>query len=146
MAGFDVLLGIDTDAWAVKTFNRHHSNRGRIKDVRDVNASFIFNETGGKEIDVLIGGPPCQAFSSVAVAKWRSIGKPSTIAHPLNTLYQDFLRLILDVNPKFFVIENVERMLSIKEGLVKTRIDSGLKGKYSVSFYLKDGLTLKRFI
>ena len=55
-AGFDILLGIDIDPWAVRTFNRHHSQRGRLKDVRDVDARFIYNETGRKEIDILVGG------------------------------------------------------------------------------------------
>jgi DNA (cytosine-5)-methyltransferase 1 len=82
--------------------------------------------------------PPCQAFSHIAVAKWRSIGTPSTVTHPLNKLYREFFRLVVDVNPIFFVMENVERMLSIKEGIVKTHIESILKGKYPVSFYVKD--------
>jgi DNA (cytosine-5)-methyltransferase 1 len=137
-AGFNILLGIDNDRWAVKTFNKYHSGRGRLMNVEDVNANFIFHEANNEEIDVLIGGPPCQAFSHIAVAKWKSIGTPPTVTHPLNTLYREFLRLVLDVSPKFFVIENVERMLSIEEGVIKKHIEFYLKRKYAVSFYVKD--------
>ena len=77
-----------------------------------------------ESVDVLVGGPPCQAFSSIAVAKWESLGMPSTINHPLNKLYREFLRIIVEVKPKFFVIENVEGILLIKDGTVKRIIES----------------------
>jgi DNA (cytosine-5)-methyltransferase 1 len=82
-AGFEVLLGVDCDAWAVRTYDRHHNNRGRIKNVEDIDSNYIFTETGRKDIDVLVGGPPCQAFSHVSVAKWKSLGVPVTLRHPL---------------------------------------------------------------
>ncbi len=137
-AGFDILLGIDSDEWAIKTFNRHHQNRGRIRNVEDVDSGYIFAETGTKELDVLAGGPPCQAFSTVAVAKWRSLGIPSTVNHPMNRLYSEFLRLVLEVRPKFFVMENVERMLSIQDGKIKASIESELNNQYTISFYRKN--------
>jgi DNA (cytosine-5)-methyltransferase 1 len=137
-AGFEVLLGIDSDKFAIETFNKYHQNKGRIKKIEDIDGKYIFDETGKKHIDVLTGGPPCQAFSTVAVAKWRSLGIPSTIDHPKNKLYKNFLRLIRDVSPKFFVIENVERMLTIQEGAIKSDIENELRHRYSVSFYKKN--------
>ncbi|HEY7573338.1 MAG TPA: DNA cytosine methyltransferase [Nitrososphaeraceae archaeon] len=86
-AGFEGLLGIDCDKHVIKTYNRHHHNLGRIRKVEDLDSDCIFKETGRKEIDVLTGGPPCQAFSTVSVAKWRSLGIPVTLRHPLNRLY-----------------------------------------------------------
>jgi len=137
-AGFDVLLGIDCDEWAIKTFNRHHNGTGRVMNVECVNADYISRESGCKEIDVVVGGPPCQAFSTVAVAKWRSLGMPGTINHPMNKLYKEFLRIVLEIKPKFFVMENVERMLSIRDGTIKTSIEYELKNQYSVSFHRKN--------
>lgn len=90
-AGFDVLLGIDCDPWAIQTYNRHNKNRGLLRDIVDVDAKYIYSQTGHKKIDVLVGGPPCQAFSSAGLAKWRSLGKPGTLDHPLNNLYREFL-------------------------------------------------------
>ena len=137
-AGFDILLGIDSDEWAIKTFNRHHQYGGKIRKVEDVDGDYIFAETGMKDLDVLAGGPPCQAFSTVAVAKWRSLGMPGTINHPMNRLYIEFLRLVLEVRPKFFVMENVERMLSIQDGTIKASIERELKNQYTISFYRKN--------
>jgi DNA (cytosine-5)-methyltransferase 1 len=139
-ANFDILLGVDIDRWAIATFNKNHNNNGRLANVEDIDASFIFKESKTEQIDVLIGGPPCQAFSSVAIAKWRSLGKPGTIHHPLNELYKDLLRLILEVNPKFFVIENVERMINIKNGRVRNIIQSYLGDRFKISFHIKNAV------
>lgn len=136
-AGFDVKLGIDTDKWAVRTFRKHQGN-ARKKNIENVDAEYIYKYAGSRGIDVLIGGPPCQAFSSVAVAKWRQLGMPSTMDHPMNRLYAEFLRLVLEIKPKFFVMENVERMLSIDEGAVRTDIEMQLRKTYNISFYKFD--------
>jgi DNA (cytosine-5)-methyltransferase 1 len=136
-AGFDNLLGIDSENWAVVTYSRRHGKASR-KDIHDVDANHIFKATGREDIDVILGGPPCQAFSSIAVAKWRALGIPSTVQHPVNQLYAEFLRIVLDVKPKFFVMENVERMLSIDEGAVKRDIETRLQNMYTISFYKFD--------
>src|SRR5581483_2206855 len=133
-AGFDILLGIDSDPWAISTFNRQHQGKGLLMNIENVDSCQIFDRDGRKDIDVVIGGPPCQAFSTVAVAKWRSLGMPGTIDHPMNKLYGEFLRLVLEIRPKFFVMENVERMLSIHGGLIKERIERELRNLYSISF------------
>ena len=137
-AGFDNLLGIDSDEWAVATYRQLHG-KARREQIQDVNVDYIFKETGTEEIDVILGGPPCQAFSSIAVAKWRALGIPSTVQHPVNQLYTaGLLRIVLDVKPKFFVMENVERMLSIDEGTVKHDIEARLQNIYKTSFYKFD--------
>ena len=137
-AGFEPVLGVDIDEGAIKTYNRHNNDRGIIADVKTIRGADVKRLSKHRRIDVLAGGPPCQAFSSVAVAKWRSLGMPSTMSHPINRLYVEFLRLVLEVGPKFFVMENVERMLSIGEGQVTRNVKSVLKGRYSVRFYKKD--------
>ena len=137
-AGFLPVLGIDLDKHAVATYSRHNGGSGLVGDITKVTGKDIIRLSGRKAIDVMAGGPPCQAFSTVAVAKWRSLGKPSTLSHPVNQLYKEFLRLVLEVRPKFFVMENVERMLSIGGGQVIRDVESILQSKYSVSFYRKD--------
>ena len=137
-AGFLPVLGIDIDESAVATYGRHNAGRGWVADIANVSGRDILERSGRKAIDVMAGGPPCQAFSTVAVAKWRSLGMPSTLSHPVNQLYKEFLRLVLEVRPKFFVMENVRRMLSIDDGQVMKNVESALRGKYCVSFYKKD--------
>ena len=137
-AGFQPVLGIDIDKHAVATYSRHNDGCGLVANIIEVSGKDIIERSGRKAIDVMTGGPPCQAFSTVAVAKWRSLGMPSTLNHPVNQLYKEFLRLVLEVRPKFFVMENVERMLSIDDGQVVKNVESALRGRYRVSFYKKD--------
>ena len=136
-AGYEPLLGIDCEPWAAKTFEKYH---GKVicEKIENVSANRIIKETHGREVTVLAGGPPCQAFSTIACAKIRSMGCPTTMRHPLNILYREFFRLVKGIKPKFFVMENVPRMFSVDEGAVKSEIERDLKGKYRVSFYKED--------
>ena len=76
-AGFLPVLGIDIDKYAIATYERHNTGRGWATDITNINGKDITKRSGYKIIDVMTGGPPpCQAFSSVAIAKWRSLGIP----------------------------------------------------------------------
>ena len=136
-AGYEPLLGLDCEPWAVKTFERYHG-KALCSKIEDVTVNRIIKEIHGREVTVLTGGPPCQAFSTIACAKLRSMGHSTTMRHPLNILYKEFFRLVKGVRPKFFVMENVPRMFSIDDGIVKSEIERELKGKYHVSFYKED--------
>lgn len=136
-AGFDILLGVDNDEHAVRTFRRHHGNAIKC-DVRNLTAKMIRKETDGRKITVMTAGPPCQAFSTVAVAKLRSLNQDPSSRHPLNMLYREFLRLVKDIEPMFFVMENVGRMFSLDNGLIKNKVEKELRGKYNVNFYYEN--------
>lgn len=136
-AGFEVLLGVDHDEYAVKTFRKQHGNAIQC-DVEKLTANRIRNEIGNRDITVLTAGPPCQAFSTVAVAKLKSLKQNPDVRHPLNVLYREFLRLVKDLKPPFFVMENVGRMFSIEHGSIKKEIEKELRGKYRVDFYYEN--------
>jgi len=57
-----------------------------------------------EEIDVLVGGPPCQAFSTA--------GRRKSVEDPRGTLLWDYLRFVEELRPKFFLMENVRGLLS----------------------------------
>ena len=136
-AGYEPLLGIDCDPWAAKTFEKYHS-KVICEKIEKISVNRITREIHGREVTVLAGGPPCQAFSTIACAKNRSIGHSSTMRHPLNVFYKEFLRLVNGIEPKFFVMENVPRMFSVEGGVVKREIERVLEGKYHVTFYKED--------
>jgi len=136
-AGFEILLGVDCDPWAVRTFRKHHVNAIQCR-VENLTAKRIRKETGGRPVTVLLAGPPCQAFSNVAVPKLRHLKKSTTRSHPLNKLYREVLRLVKDLQPQFFVIENVGRMFSMSDGAIKKEIETELEGKYNISFYYEN--------
>jgi len=136
-AGYEILLGIDCDPHAVKTFKKRHGHAIQHR-IEKLTASRIRKEIGGKPVTVLIGGPPCQAFSNVAIPKLKNLKRSTTRRHPLNRLYRDFLRLVKNLQPQFFVIENVGRMFSMSDGAIRKEIEKELEGKYAVSFYYEN--------
>jgi len=136
-SGFDSLLGIDCDAPSIRTYEKYHGV-GLADKIENVSASKIKKLVENQHIDVLSGGPPCQAFSTIACAKLRSMGRSTNRRHPLNTLYREFFRLVTELKPSFFVMENVPRMFSLSDGIIKEEIESVLHGRYKVNFYHED--------
>jgi len=105
-AGFEVLLGTDNWADALKTFEYNHKgSKTLVEDINNLTGKKI-KELVGKNIDVVVGGPPCQGFSLA--------GKREEEDNRNNLVYE-FVRIIKEVNPKFFVMENVLGILSMKK-------------------------------
>lgn len=75
-------------------------------DIQDFTPQTILSEIGLKaeDIDVIVGGPPCQSFSTA--------GKRGTLQDPRGELLWDFLRFVDAIRPKFFLMENVRGLLS----------------------------------
>ncbi len=59
------------------------------------------------DIDIIIGGPPCQAYSTIGM---RLIGDPR------GSLFQEYYRILKEIQPKMFIFENVKGLLSIQKG------------------------------
>lgn len=101
-AGFDVLAAIELDPihCATHEFNFPHWSV-LCKSVIDTSAKEIRAKSsiGDRDIDVVFGGPPCQGFSLM--------GKRA-LDDPRNSLVFHFLRLVLELQPKYFVMENVK--------------------------------------
>ena len=112
-AGFTVKKAIDFDKWAIETYNFNREEKvGVVKDVTSVDQDFI--ESLG-HIDGIIGGPPCQGFSTSG---------QRLIDDDRNKLYREYFRILEQVNPTFFVIENVTGLLTFAKGAVKKDIIS----------------------
>jgi DNA (cytosine-5)-methyltransferase 1 len=114
-AGFNVVMGIDHNETALKTFMKNHLGSEIIRgDIAKITKKDISNRISGKKIDVIIGGPPCQGFSMA--------GKriPND---PRNSLFREYLRLVKEIRPKVFVMENVRGLLSMKNGNGQKVID-----------------------
>jgi len=101
-AGFDVLAGVEIDPvhCAVHQFNFPQWSI-ICQSVTDVSGREIRSKSaiGDREIDVVFGGAPCQGFSL--------IGKRS-LDDPRNSLVQHFMRIVTELAPKYFVLENVK--------------------------------------
>jgi len=127
-AGFETILAVDNMPEAVATLLRNNPRRpvfGPPKfsgDVGELSADIVYQLTGVApgEIDMMIGGPPCQPFSVAAAQrflrsddKFKRVGFDSVDKGQLVFRY---VELIIELRPKVFLIENVPGILSIDGG------------------------------
>lgn len=134
-AGYDVILGVDFDESALKTFKENHGSTTALKlDLYDHSnidqiVSFL-DEKGVTELDVLVGGPPCQGFSYA--------GKMD-VNDKRNFLYLAMVKLTAKLKPKAVLIENVLAMIEANGGIGAKRVikdfeDIGYKMSTKVLF------------
>ena len=105
LAGFKELLAVEWDDNAVETFKMnfpdvpiYHGDISKMSGQECMNLSGI----GVGELDVLDGSPPCQGFSTAGRRK---------IDDPRNSLFKEYARLLQELQPKVFVMENVTGMV-----------------------------------
>lgn len=106
-AGFETILACEVDASCRKTILKNKPNIALIGDIRDYSSKQIREIAGlspKQEIDLIIGGPPCQAFSTA--------GKRKGFEDDRGNLFLTFLDRIVELRPKYAVIENVRGLLS----------------------------------
>lgn len=112
-ANFDVKFGIDVLPASVETFKlNHQSGIGICRDIRQVRRHEVEEITGVKrdQLDVLVGGPPCQGFSSIR--PFRS----SKEDDPRNSLFEEYASFVNYFRPKVFILENVVGLATHKGG------------------------------
>ena len=108
MAGFETKVGVDFEKHAMATFRENHPGAvGLLKDIAEVTGAELLEAAGCDEIDLIAGGPSCQGFSTH--------GKRLE-DDPRNFLFQHFVRLVDEVQPKFVLMENVRGMVSYGKG------------------------------
>lgn len=122
--GFNVIAGIDISDVALKTFQHNHQDsRTYNLDISSVEPHDIMSELGLRkgELDVIIGGPPCQGFSKNTPASWRFLEDPQ------NQLYHAYLNFVEYLQPKIAVIENVAEIYNAYSGIVRNEIINKLQ-------------------
>jgi DNA (cytosine-5)-methyltransferase 1 len=133
MAGGRVLLAIEWEQNAVETYGLNHPDTALLhRDIATVSAAEILSLTGLKpgELDILDGSPPCQGFSTA--------GKRA-VDDPRNGLFKEYVRLLGELQPKVFVMENVSGLVKGKMKPVFVDIFQALKEcGYVVSVRLMD--------
>lgn len=126
-AGYNIVLGIDNDKKALETFELNHKGaRSICGDITAIHSSEIDRAADGKKIDIIIGGPPCQGMS---------LSGPRKFDDPRNKLYLSYIRLVEEIKPQAFVIENVPGLVSLFGGHIKDSIIKRLSSLgYTVSY------------
>lgn len=110
-AGFEVVFANDSDKNAVETYKRNIGNHIINGDIKNINKENI-----PENIDVIIGGPPCQGFSMAG-----NIGR-KFVDDERNYLFKEFARIISIAKPKFFVMENVARLYTHNKSKTRAEI------------------------
>lgn len=134
-AGLQVCFANDFEDVCVRTYRYNHPELAEDKvfkgDIRNI-ANRI-NDFVTEDIDVVVGGPPCQGFSSA--------NQQRVIDDPRNELYKFFVQAVSQILPKFVVMENVKGMLKVAHQVVEDY--ESIKGEkgghtytYNVSFKL----------
>ena len=130
-AGFEVVSAIDMWADAVKTYNHNRKEKvAKVMTVEDFNKVLLPEIIKDYHITGIIGGPPCQGFSTVG---------RRNIDDPRNKMYLEFYKSVKIANPDFFVIENVKGMLTLNKGaFVNDLLERfGINGLgYTISYQL----------
>lgn len=121
-AGFHVLAGNDSDEWAGETFAATHKEAKFLPGpVQDISARKLLRAAGLKkgELDCLVGGPPCQAYSVY--------NHQRGMHDERSQLFKEYLRLVEGLFPRWVVIENVTGIMSAGQGSAVQSILKGLK-------------------
>jgi len=111
--GFETRFGIDVLPVATQTFQLNHPRAaGVCDDIRRIRRATVEEATGlGRdEVDVIVGGPPCQGFSSIR--PFRSTNDDD----PRNSLFEEYASFVNYFRPKVFVLENVVGLATHKDG------------------------------
>lgn len=128
-AGYSTLLGVDMWADATSTYQYNFPNSKVINDdITKVSTKQLLDVAGisANDVDGIIGGPPCQGFS---------ISGKRMIDDPRNVLYKSFVEFVGDIQPKFFVMENVPGLVSMAKGAVKDAVIEDFTSRgYNVSW------------
>ncbi|MBQ9771010.1 MAG: DNA cytosine methyltransferase [Lentisphaeria bacterium] len=128
-AGFDIPVANEFDPAIYETFKVNHPKTHLLEgDVRQITKENILPFVNG-EIDGIIGGPPCQS--------WSEAGSLKGIEDARGQLFFDYIRLLQELRPKFFLAENVSGMLADRHSVaVQNILDLFNQSGYDVSLTL----------
>lgn len=106
--GFKIRVCVEKDKWAAQTIRANTSIPVIERDINDVHTDEILAAAGigRQDVTLVIGGPPCQAFSTA--------GKQKGFADFRGNVMLQYLRVVRDIMPEFFIMENVRGLQSAK--------------------------------
>lgn len=127
--GFEVEYAFDIDQAAINTYKNnpsYHHGAAFVRDIYKVNKETIESDLGHElgTIDVVIGGPPCQGFS---------VQRRGDNIDPRNQLVLEYIRLLKEIKPRYFIMENVGGILSERgKPFVKALFDNMKEAGYTI--------------
>ena len=105
---FEIVYALDFDKWAVDTYNKNFEHKAVCADICSVDFETL------PDVDVMIGGFPCQSFSTVNPTKDTNDDRAN--------LYKQIVRFLKIKQPKFFICENVKGLMTLQGGAIINKI------------------------
>lgn len=137
MAGFEVIGAIDVNKIAAETHKINFPDNYTICDDIQEFTPDKMEEAIGKDVDVIIGSPPCQTFSSLSHGKINSLGRD--IKDDIrNFYYKSFIDYVVHFSPKIFVMENVPGFKTKYKGKIFNDLISFFENYNNGEYILKD--------
>ena len=108
-AGFSVRFAMDLDKFSVETYRNNLGDHVKLTDACEVTGTHLRKACGlpaGEDLDLFAGGPPCQGFSKQK--------RGAHLGDKRNALVRQYLRLVRELNPKAFLLENVAMFAQVR--------------------------------
>jgi len=106
-AGFDIKLAVELEELYCETLRLNNHENVRQGDIMEYTKGKIFEDSGLESIDLMVGGSPCQSFSTA--------GKRKAFDSPGGQAMLKYADLVVETKPKAFLLENVRGLLSAKK-------------------------------
>ena len=140
---FETSVALDNNKYATETFKKNMPNTTVITgDITDEDIrKQVISECKNEWVNMIVGGPPCQGYS----LKGKNLG----LLDDRNFLFVEYLKIVDEIQPEVFVIENVKNLLSsakgwFKDEIVKTITDLGYIVNYGILNASDFGVPQKR--
>ena len=115
MSGIQISIKVEKDFSAAKTYRHNHPGTLVLQeDIHNINPTDYIG-LADEPVFIVFGGPPCQGFS-------KSNTKTRTSQNPNNSLFEEFIRFVKELNPEWFLFENVEGIIGFDHGKTLERI------------------------
>lgn len=116
--GFEIAVAIEYDKEIALSYKKNHPNTDVYnEDITMLNFKEIHRIH--PDIDIVMGGPPCQGFSQK--------GKRLSLDDPRNFLFKQFVRFVEEFRPKYFILENVPNIITTENGFFKREIEQSFQ-------------------
>lgn len=132
---FDIVYAIDNDKYAVQTYNQNFKHPAILADIKNIDKNTI------PDFDVLVGGFPCQSFSTVNPTKDTNDERAN--------LYKELVEIVHLKKPEYFVLENVKGLTTLHKGEILKKVkkdfsDAGYQVKHKLLLSSNFGIPQKR--
>lgn len=127
-SGFNIVMANEIEPRYAQTHSYNFPDVPLIqKDINEVTADDLRQAIGDQEVDLVVGGPPCQGFSVFGNRRFVNTKEYDPHQDPRNFLVYQYIRIVKELRPKFFFMENVKGFTNLDKGLFVEEVKKQFK-------------------